>query len=172
MGQAPGAAPHRRSRRRGGDLPPGGHLLQGDRPGLSHRVRLFHRELEAPGGGGLRHHGSAEKVSAGGHRQDGAGPGEDGVLRGPVPPDAGAAGADRAHPGDLQALRGLPGKHLPELWRAGRDPAGRPGLCPGLRPGEGRPGQPDGGAVFRKAVLQGRARPGPDHPPQRGAAPF
>ncbi len=45
----------------------------------------------------------------------------------------------RAHPGDLQALRRLPGEHLPQLRRPGRAAAGGPGLRPGLRGGEGRP---------------------------------
>ena len=36
---------------------------------VSHGLRLLHGELEASGGGGLRHHGPAEEVSAGGHRR-------------------------------------------------------------------------------------------------------
>ena len=40
---------------------------------VSYRLMLFHGELEAPAGGGFRHRGPAEKVSAGVHRKDGEG---------------------------------------------------------------------------------------------------
>ena len=49
------------------------HLLSEDWTGVPYSVRLFHGELEAPAGGGFRHRGPAEKVSAGVHRKDGEG---------------------------------------------------------------------------------------------------